>query len=122
MANKEIPIPSVSNPTPHRIRLWSAAEVATFLGMSLRWVRQAASDGRLPCVRLPDARAVRFDANVVRAWAVGREQRLAVAKKTVKDASSPDEERRHYQRRRASDSEGTLPQRRVDSDNEPKER
>jgi predicted DNA-binding transcriptional regulator AlpA len=67
-------------PTPRRTRLWSAREVATFLGMSLRWVRQAVSDGRLPCVRLPDARAVRFDVNVVKAWAAGHEHRLALAR------------------------------------------
>jgi hypothetical protein len=109
MTNKETTGPTTPNPTPQRIRLWSAAEVATFLGMSLRWVRQAAADGRLPCIRLPYARAVRFDANVVKAWAIGHEKRIALA--AVSGPPSPLDERRHFERRAASDNSGTLARR-----------
>jgi hypothetical protein len=102
MPTKTRPPPEATNATPYRLRLWSAAEVATFLGMSLRWVRQAAADGRLPCVRLPDARAVRFDANLVQAWAVKREGTPASRNTNAESVTRPSKERR-VERRRASD-------------------
>ena len=71
--------PPRTNPTPIRTRFWTAKEVAQNLGMSLRWVRQAAADGRLPCIRHPDLRAVRFDPAEVRAWFVARQHRVALA-------------------------------------------
>jgi excisionase family DNA binding protein len=42
-------------------RLLAVAEVAEFLGVSERWVRDATSDGRLPCVRLGAYRRYRRD-------------------------------------------------------------
>jgi predicted DNA-binding transcriptional regulator AlpA len=97
-------LPPPKNPTPIRTRFWTAKEVAQNLGMSLRWVRKAAADGRLPCIRRSDIRAVRFDPNVVRAWFIGREQRVALAT-AVEQASSNAgvERRRHSPGRRASD-------------------
>ena len=52
--------------------LWDARDVARYAKLSVRTVRQAAADGRLPCLRLPWLRAVRFDPEVVRAWAHGK--------------------------------------------------
>ncbi len=52
--------------------LWTVDDVARYLRISVRSVRQAAADGRLPCLRLPWLRAVRFDPDVVRAWAHGK--------------------------------------------------
>ena len=97
------------NPTPIRTRFWTAQEVAQNFGMSLRWVRQAAADGRLPCIRPENTRAVRFDPNVVREWFVGRQHRLALAE-AVERASSiiPVERRRHCPGRRASDGANTF--------------
>ena len=33
-------------------RLWTAEQVAHYLGVSKSWVYRSATDGRLPCVRI----------------------------------------------------------------------
>jgi excisionase family DNA binding protein len=47
-------------------RLLDAGEVAERLHVPARWVKDAARDGKLPCVRL--GRYVRFDLGDVLAW------------------------------------------------------
>ena len=47
-------------------RLLDASEVAELLHVPSRWVKDAAREGRLPCVRL--GRYVRFDRRDVLAW------------------------------------------------------
>jgi hypothetical protein len=79
MTNRPAPFPQPPEPTPRRVRLWSAEEVATFLGMTAHWVRGAASRDRIPFLRLPGTRVLRFDPTAVRAWAAGHGHRLALA-------------------------------------------
>jgi len=47
-------------------RLLTAGEVAKLLSVPERWVKDAACDGRIPCVRL--GRYVRFDREDVLSW------------------------------------------------------
>jgi len=61
-------------PPPEGV-LWVAADVARHLRLSTSWVAHAAADGRIPracIVRVPGARALRFNPEAVRAWAHGR--------------------------------------------------
>jgi predicted DNA-binding transcriptional regulator AlpA len=59
---------SESVPAP----LLKPAQVAAVLGMSLSWVKAAAGDGRLPCIRIPGpddtTAALRFDPAEIGAW------------------------------------------------------
>jgi excisionase family DNA binding protein len=52
--------------------LMKPAEVAQLLGMSLSWVKSAAADGRLPCIRIPgpegSTAALRFDRDELETW------------------------------------------------------
>ncbi len=56
------------NVPPPNDALWKVADVAHYLGMSLSWVRQRVAAGTIPCLRV-GGWAVRFDPEVVRAWA-----------------------------------------------------
>jgi excisionase family DNA binding protein len=46
--------------------LWVAEEVAAFLKVSVRWVREATRDGRLPVVNV--GRYRRYSPAAIRAW------------------------------------------------------
>jgi hypothetical protein len=52
-------------------RLWKVADVATFLGASESWVRNASASGRLPRMRIGGL--VRFHPDLIRAHARGEE-------------------------------------------------
>ncbi len=97
-------------PTPRRSRLWSAEEVATFLGMTPRWVRKAAAANRLPSVRLPGTRVVRFDATAVRAWAAGHAHRLTLARSSAARTAA-NSARRENGPEPASAAPATVPRR-----------
>ena len=48
--------------------LWTAAQVAGYLQLSLSWVRHRTADGAVPCIRLPGG-AVRYSPAEIRRWA-----------------------------------------------------
>lgn len=52
--------------------LLKASQIADRLGMSISWVKAAAADGRIPCIRIPGpdgtTAALRFDQDEVDAW------------------------------------------------------
>ena len=54
-----------------RSGLWNPSDVATFLQVSRSWVYQKAEAGLLPVIRLPGSSLLRFDPDVVRAFARG---------------------------------------------------
>jgi hypothetical protein len=54
-----------------RLGLWNPSDVATFLQVSRSWVYQKAEAGLLPVIRLPGSSLLRFDPDVVRAFARG---------------------------------------------------
>jgi excisionase family DNA binding protein len=56
----------------HDDRLLNAREVAAFLGVSERWIRDAAREGRIPHVQL--GRYRRFRREVVEKWLRDLEQ------------------------------------------------
>jgi excisionase family DNA binding protein len=56
--------------------LKDVAWVAAFLNVSKSWVYQATSSGTLPCIRI--GAALRFDAEVIRAWVRGETSALSV--------------------------------------------
>jgi hypothetical protein len=64
-------------PPAHRVPgggrsgLWNPSDVATFLQVSRSWVYQKAEAGLLPVIRLPGSSLLRFDPDVVRAFARG---------------------------------------------------
>ena len=51
--------------------LWNPSDVAAFLQVSRSWVYQKAEAGLLPVIRLPGSSLLRFDPDVVRAFARG---------------------------------------------------
>jgi predicted DNA-binding transcriptional regulator AlpA len=51
--------------------LWNPSDVATFLQVSRSWVYQKAEAGLLPVIRLPGSSLLRFDPDLVRAFARG---------------------------------------------------
>jgi hypothetical protein len=53
-------------------RLWTARDVAHYLHASASWVYQKAEAGLLPCLpRLPGSNFLRFDPEMIRAYARG---------------------------------------------------
>ena len=58
-------------------RLWTAEQVAHYLGVSKSWVYRAATDGTLPALRLGGV--VRFDAVDVRDWTKHQKHGLEVS-------------------------------------------
>jgi hypothetical protein len=54
-----------------RSGLWNPSDVAAFLQVSRSWVYQKAEAGLLPVIRLPGSSLLRFDPDVVRAFARG---------------------------------------------------
>ena len=54
-----------------RSGLWNPSDVATVLQVSRSWVYQKAEAGLLPVIRLPGSSLLRFDPDVVRAFARG---------------------------------------------------
>jgi|SRR6516225_1889603 hypothetical protein len=54
-----------------RSGLWNPSDVATFLQVSRSWVYHKAEAGLLPVIRLPGSSLLRFDPDVVRAFARG---------------------------------------------------
>lgn len=50
--------------------LWDVRDVAEYFKASVSWVYKAAERGELPCMRIGGL--LRFDARVVRAFALGR--------------------------------------------------
>lgn len=64
---------------PHRRSgLWNPTDVAAFLQVSRSWVYQKAEAGLLPVIRLPGSSLLRFDPDLVRAFARG-DWKLAAA-------------------------------------------
>jgi excisionase family DNA binding protein len=53
-------------------RLWGSADVATYLGVSVRWVDEATRRGELPDVSV--GRFKRFRPEAIRTWALNRER------------------------------------------------
>ena len=53
-------------------RLLDASEAAELLHVPVRWIREGARTGRLPCVRL--GRYVRFRRSTLTAWVEEQEQ------------------------------------------------
>ena len=54
-----------------RSGLWNPENVATYLQVSRSWVYHKAEAGLLPVIRLPGSSLLRFDPDVVRAFARG---------------------------------------------------
>jgi hypothetical protein len=54
-----------------RSGLWNPTDVAAFLQVSRSWVYQKAEAGLLPVIRLPGSSLLRFDPDLVRAFARG---------------------------------------------------
>ena len=54
-----------------RSGLWNPTDVATFLQVSRSWVYQKAEAGLLPVIRLPGSSLLRFEPDLVRAFARG---------------------------------------------------
>ena len=52
-------------PTP---RLWTAQQAAAYLGVRPSWVYEATREGRIPCVRLPGGKHLRFLQEDLDAW------------------------------------------------------
>ena len=50
--------------------LWDIPKAAEYLCMSISWVRQRVAAGTIPCIRV-GGWAVRFEPDVLRAWARG---------------------------------------------------
>src|SRR5215510_14117432 len=51
--------------------LWNPSDVASFLRVSRSWVYQKAEAGLLPVIRMPGSALLRFDPDLVRAFARG---------------------------------------------------
>ena len=54
-----------------RAGLWNPSDVAAFLQVSRSWVYQKAEAGLMPVIRLPGSSLLRFDPDLVRAFARG---------------------------------------------------
>jgi len=57
--------------------LWTVAEVAAYLRVSRSWVYHRSAAGLLPCLRF--GALLRFEPDVIRAYAQGQEQQVLVA-------------------------------------------
>jgi len=55
--------------TPTRERLWTVADVATYLRVSRSWVYHRAAAGLLPCLRF--GALLRFEPRAIRTYAQG---------------------------------------------------
>jgi excisionase family DNA binding protein len=51
-------------------RLWTADDVAEFLGVSVSWVYQAARNAAIPCLKIGNS--LRFVPQRVHAWTLGQ--------------------------------------------------
>lgn len=54
-----------------RTGLWCAEDVASFLQVSRSWVYGKAESGLLPVIRMPGSSLLRFEPEVIRAYARG---------------------------------------------------
>lgn len=64
-------VPGQRNRAGGRTGLWRPKEVASFLQVSVSWVYQKAESGLLPVIRLPGSSLLRFEPEVIRAYARG---------------------------------------------------
>ncbi len=67
--------------------LWTAAEVAKYLNVSRSWVYHRSESGELPCLRI--GAVVRFDPNVIRAFARGERPAGAKTSSAARAATTP---------------------------------
>jgi hypothetical protein len=62
-----------------RSGLWAPADVAAFLQVSRSWVYQKAEAGLLPVIRLPGSSLLRFEPEVIRAFARGEWKQVGIS-------------------------------------------